>query len=411
MNQQFDELFAGKVRDSFSELEVEFSEAHWQQFLAKEKSAAMVIPLFYKKVLSYAAVLIITIGVVFIFNRVVSDSEIESPVPDKEQMANNKEPNQNLAPGIADDKTRKKPNEEELGTKNLADIASVDTVTNREKNSETENASTDKKESIRSVASINYIAVNQMRFNTNPRKSILGNEMSGDGLTQVADVYSAETTFFIPESSEKRVNTIELHASSLTNYSEVDPASSLNYSGGISSEVQLTNRFGFSSGFTIAKQGLEIKNSGREVTSESELGETSTNIFADLVTLDVPLNIRYYLKENKESYFSFGVSSFLYLRESFITSTRVVREDTIERDGEEIINRNVDEFSNSRSEDAFSRFDFAKTVNLSFGFEHTLSNKLGIIFEPYAKIPIAPLTSEQVRFGSGGLHVRFQFRN
>lgn len=409
MNQQFDELFAGKVKDSFSELELEFSEAHWQQFLVKEKSAATIVPLFYKKVLSYAAVFLTLIGVIFIFNILLSESEISIPQPEK--ITDNKENNQNNVPGMTEDETRKKPNEEELFANNPADITSVEPVTNSEKNPESEKASIDKKESIRAVASIDYIAVNQMRFNTTPRKYVMENGMLGGRLTQVADVYSTETIFFIPESSEKRVNTLELHASSLTNYSEVDPASSLNYSGGISSEVRLTNKIGFSSGFTVAKQDLEIKNNGREVTSESELGETSTNTFADLVTLDVPLNLRYYLKESKESYFSFGVSSFLYLRESFITSTRVVREDTIERDGEEIINRDVEEFSNSRSEGAFSRFDFAKTVNLSFGFEYSLSNKLGVIFEPYAKIPIAPLTSEQVRFGSGGLHVRFQFRN
>jgi len=409
MNEHFDNLFADKVRDSFNELEVGFSESSWQQFLLKEKKAAKISPLLTNRILKFAAVFLIIAGVGYSFRMIVTDSELRKTDQNQKQIVESNEqknpPNNAVTNGVDS-------SEVPSATQQFSEIK-VPSESIAESNIDPEKQETTSVDSSKietSTSSIGFAVVEQINFNMGDSEG--ANEKLRNKSTVIVDGKNYdEPMIFIPKARKSRFNEIEFHASSLTNYSEADPTSSLNYSGGISSEVQLTNRIGFSSGLTVAKQALEIENNGLEITTESELSETGISTFADLVTLDIPLNVRYYLNQDKEAYFSLGISSFLYLQESFTTTFSQVTELTIEKDGEQITFRQVDEVNNTRSEEAFSRFDFAKTVNVSMGFQYSLSDKLGLIFEPYAKIPIAPLTSEQVRFGSGGLQVRFQLRN
>jgi hypothetical protein len=57
----------------------------------------------------------------------------------------------------------------------------------------------------------------------------------------------------------------------------------------------------------------------------------------------------------------------------------------------------------------FNSFYFAKTLNFSFGTGYRLAGN-DLIIEPFLKYPIDGLGSQQLKFGSGGVNLKFSFQ-
>ncbi|MNY24797.1 hypothetical protein D3C86_1585370 [compost metagenome] len=67
------------------------------------------------------------------------------------------------------------------------------------------------------------------------------------------------------------------------------------------------------------------------------------------------------------------------------------------------------EFENEdNSGKLFSRIDWFRTFNMSFGIDYNLkNNKLTV--EPYLKYPLGGLGAEQIKWTSAGLNLKFSF--
>jgi hypothetical protein len=107
------------------------------------------------------------------------------------------------------------------------------------------------------------------------------------------------------------------------------------------------------------------------------------------VGVDIPLNLKYTFDPGKsETYLLAGVSSGTFLDETYTYS-----------------------FTNSTSQsqstrNSFSGFYFARMLNFAIGTGYRIgANRL--IIEPFLKYPLEGLGSQQIRFGSGGVNLKF----
>jgi len=207
---------------------------------------------------------------------------------------------------------------------------------------------------------------------------------------------------------------ISVLASPTLNYSEAQTKGSAGFTAGIVSDYPLTKGIRISSGLVLARQNLRIEESGNtNLTPDSGVGAFSSSTTADLLTLDVPLNLQFTLgkRHNRESYVSVGVSSYLFLKEQFDLFSREVTEVLQEADDGSIerfpvVEENTEEESNP----TFSTFDFAEVLNFAVGFNYSAGKKTDLVIEPFIKYPLGSLTSKNVQFGSGGINIRIRFR-
>jgi len=120
-----------------------------------------------------------------------------------------------------------------------------------------------------------------------------------------------------------------------------------------------------------------------------------------LTGLDIPLNIKYEFNPQKnDSYILAGLSSGTFITENFTYRY----DNTPNAFG---VSSNLPDATTKRS---FSRFDFARTLNLSIGMGYQISKQNRLIIEPFLKYPLSGLGSEQIKFGAGGLNLRFKFQ-
>ena len=136
---------------------------------------------------------------------------------------------------------------------------------------------------------------------------------------------------------------------------------------------------------------------------------------AELVDLDLPLNItwKFLIRKSTCYYLSSGISSVIYLSEKYTStsySQKIVQ--TVEMDGGvpnvtyQLENVKTTE---QKTEAPFNTFDFAGRINIMLGFEQHLSSRLFLHLEPYIKIPVSQLATENLRFTTRGITCKISF--
>lgn len=219
-----------------------------------------------------------------------------------------------------------------------------------------------------------------------------------------------------------------IYAATYFNYAE-GSKSQFNTGAGVSTDIRLSGNFKLSTGVAIGKNTLDyngqptqsgiLKNavSAAPITSDATANYSNTTLGivplrvantpvvsaynVSLTGLDIPLNIKYELNPKRnDSYISAGLSSG-----TFITENYTYRYDnTPNAFG---VSSNLPDATTRRS---FSRFDFARTLNFSIGMGYQISKQNRLIIEPFLKYPLSGLGSEQIKFGAGGLNLRFKFQ-
>ena len=184
--------------------------------------------------------------------------------------------------------------------------------------------------------------------------------------------------------------------------------SAFNYSGGINTDIALFSNIQLSTGLQIEHQS--VINGGQNNSAVS-----SALTKADLVNLDIPLNItwKFFSDKSKSFYVSGGVSSLAYLSEKYdkTTYTQQISEVRTMALGVEKVAYSVEDLQSTvqTTEPSFNSFDIAGRLNILFGMEQRLSPKLYLHFEPYIKIPVSGLASENLRFSTGGITCKISF--
>lgn len=210
------------------------------------------------------------------------------------------------------------------------------------------------------------------------------------------------------EKSSKKNFSLSIYAGSFINYAE-GSENNVNVGAGLSSDFRISNNLRISTGLNLSKNSLAYNqnepanNYGSFQDANASIAGTLvalSNYEAELLGLDIPVNVKYLFNPQKSStYFLAGLSSGTYLSEkyavkqsnfnSFVGSSAVANKQEISRQ--------------------LKDFDLMRTLNVSFGFNTRLSKKQSLTIEPFLKYPLGGLGSENIRFGASGINVKLNF--
>jgi len=215
--------------------------------------------------------------------------------------------------------------------------------------------------------------------------------------------------------SKKNKLRFGVEIASFANFSQENITSSMNYGGGIASNIPIRKRFSFNPGLVFSVYNMQLEDNQSFITqTEFEVLNTSgvQNISSikpsevQLTALDVPINFQYQFLERKNgSYFmELGFSSLFYLSENYSYELIYIDNSGCPPGTSCSTTNTVTEES---SLPAFKTFDFAKFLNFSVGFDYHLSKRFDMVVNPYLKYPVNSLSGTDLKFGSGGLKLKF----
>ncbi|NJM93359.1 MAG: PorT family protein, partial [Cytophagales bacterium] len=235
------------------------------------------------------------------------------------------------------------------------------------------------------------------------------------------------------ETNKKNGFTLGLALSPLVNNAGFSHESNINLGAGVLAEIPVARRLALYTGLMMSNQELSYANpnsAARTTVSGSHRAQTSLHVLG----LDLPINIKYDIHQGDRSqiYLAAGVSSLAYLSENYqydYTTEQQVwvfsGDPSMMGTDEAELGTNTAPSEDSRNlftattvqstetshrqEGAFQTFDWARLINLSFGMAYDLGAHYNLMVEPYYKMPIGALTSEQVTFGTGGVILRFNY--
>lgn len=215
-----------------------------------------------------------------------------------------------------------------------------------------------------------------------------------------------------------------IYAASYVNYAK-GSNNPVNAGLGISSDIRLSRKFNLSTGVAVVQNSL---NFGSQLPPETAKlnasASTSTspsanalaavaysqnsffaatpslkNYNASLVGLDIPVNLKYQFNPEKSAAFvSIGVSSGTFVNETYTSTYKYVTP----------FASNLSQTTDQSFRQSFNGFYFARTLNFSFGTGYRIGGN-DIIIEPFLKYPLEGLGSQQIKFGSGGVNLKFSF--
>jgi hypothetical protein len=210
------------------------------------------------------------------------------------------------------------------------------------------------------------------------------------------------------EKSSKKNFSFSVYAGFFINYAE-GSENNVNVGAGLSSDIRINKNLRISTGLNLSKNSLAYNqnepanNYGSFQHANASIVGTLvalSNYEAELLGLDIPINVKYLFNPQKSStYFLAGLSSGTYFSEkyavnqsnfnSFVGTSAVANKQEISRQMKD--------------------FDLMRTLNVSFGFNTRLSKNQGLTIEPFLKYPLGGLGSENIRFGASGINVKLNF--
>lgn len=219
--------------------------------------------------------------------------------------------------------------------------------------------------------------------------------------------------------ASKKDHSFSVYAGSYFNYS-LGSETKLNFGAGFTSDIKIASNLRLSTGLALAKNSLSYNNgvpspdkAKRAYDAVPSFGITNaghannslttvTKYDADLLALDIPINLKYLIiPEDNKLYLLAGLSSGTYLSETYSLGYRNYSAAGVylnQRQGVEVKNQ-------------LQAFDLARTLNISFGYSANLGKSQNITIEPFLKYPLGGLGSENLRFGSTGLNLKLNFSN
>jgi hypothetical protein len=204
-----------------------------------------------------------------------------------------------------------------------------------------------------------------------------------------------------------------------------------NAGGGITADIKIAKNLKLVTGITIGQNSLNFTTGVPTNTAQNNLAVVSApnmpaapaasnvasaysiksavtvasvpafkNYDASLVGLDIPLNLKYEFNPKKYSFYVLaGLSSGTFINETY----------TYQYNYPALLSPSLQQTQEEISRKRFNGFYFAKTLNLAFGIGHPLGRN-HIILEPFLKYPIDGLGSQNIRFGAGGVNLKFNLQ-
>lgn len=219
-----------------------------------------------------------------------------------------------------------------------------------------------------------------------------------------------ENNYYIPASEKKQENfRLGFVFSPLVNQAKNDYDTEIGFAGGVASEISLFSQLSLDVGVLLSRQVIGI-DSKIENSQETGVygGSSSKKMDVQLVVLDIPVNLKYNVMENSGGsiFVSAGISSLVYFDEKYKSTYYAETLLAIDGNSEPIVTVFKEE---EKSIKPFNRVDAAKILNLSVGVNYRLKNGMNVQIEPFIKYPVRPITSENIKLGSGGIQFRVYF--
>lgn len=211
------------------------------------------------------------------------------------------------------------------------------------------------------------------------------------------------------------------YATSFFNYAK-GSSSQLNAGAGISTDIPLSKKFRLSTGVAITHNSLNYAvpgtsgnnnpNTPASLSSANYLEASAfsvqgnftvpnyiikSNSAASMLGLDIPVNLTYMFNPQKnDTYISAGFSSGTFANEKY----------SFDYSYPSSFASKVVGLPNQSNPKSFNSFYLAKTLNFAFGKAVRIGGNK-IIVEPFVKYPLQGLGTQQIRFGSSGVNLKF----
>jgi len=232
-------------------------------------------------------------------------------------------------------------------------------------------------------------------------------------------------------SSDKKVR-FGVYAATYFNYAK-GSGNQANLGAGVTSEITLTKNLKLVTGITVAQNSLAFNSSvpisggqnnffassapagtasgsapgaNMNVSALFSVGVISNasvpevkNYSASLIGLDVPLNLKYEFSPGKNDiYVLAGVSSGTFINETY----------SYQYSYPALASPTLQQVRDVTARNSFNSFYIGKMLNFAFGIGYPVG-KNRIILEPFLKYPLDGLGSQDIKFGAGGVNLKFNF--
>ena len=438
MNEQFDRALRNHIRDTFDHYDDLMADDGWNKFQKQKNRKKRGLILWYALPSGIAAAL----ALLWIFN--ITTNNVVKTV-DK-NIAQHKVSKQ-LEP-ISKDLTEKIES-----SSSFAEQAHTNQTTALKKEAK---PTINREEAVKNIATISVaqnraqlslINAQQIKFNSF-KTDYTGQELLLDEYTfknkyvqkiehqaylafktdllKNTDIYPKSVTSQSKKEEKKKNNSLNFAVDANTFYSFTSTGvnNDLNLGIGVLSELKLSKHLSINSGISINRQSAVYQNPGQSEGSQgfaspaespnssiSQIGKQSisvnegTKINAKLVGFDIPINLKYNIPMGKvKTFISTGVSSYSLLNQNYVNDLSVVNYSLTSAPTTTVL-RSVEE----EQDPVFSNFQFARTVNFSFGVLYPVSTKNSISIEPFVKYPIAGFGNKDLEIGSGGISFKLNF--
>jgi len=294
--------------------------------------------------------------------------------------------------------------------------ASTDNVTQESLavNNETDNANNPASTKPQSQVIVNTktdtAATNKIAATQKPVKKTIADMFAED--KQITPKKKKDDT----KNNDKRVH-FGVYAATYFSYAK-GSADEVNMGAGFSSDIKISNNLKLVTGVAIGQNTLSYPGASSVDATASNYSFASNTVVpaaylnyaqvatpsiknynANLVGLDIPLNLKYELNPKKsDTYILAGLSSGTFINESY---TYFYNYPTLN-------SSTLQQTQGATTSKSFDSFYFAKTLNLAFGVGYPIGNN-HLIIEPFLKYPLEGLGSQQIRFGAGGINLKFNF--
>ena len=217
--------------------------------------------------------------------------------------------------------------------------------------------------------------------------------------------------------SGKKLISMGVYAATYFNYAK-GSNNQFNLGAGLTADIRVTDNLRISSGLSVGQNSLSYNSQAPAVQSASfgaplasaSIAPASLYLYtantpqfksydANLIGIDVPLNIKYIFDPGKSNtYFLAGLSSGTFINETY----------TYSYNNPSFYSSNVSQVQNQSTTNNFNGIYIARTLNLAFGTGYFLGRNR-LVIEPFLKYPLEGLGTQQLKFGAGGINLKFDF--
>lgn len=234
-----------------------------------------------------------------------------------------------------------------------------------------------------------------------------------------AEIKEIET---LHTTEKKRLITLGINASPMLNYTSSTGNTGVGYSGGISVEIPISNKFDVQAELVYANHKMDYLNHRKpkllytsnspEYTNESVSPKVNlSSKEATISMIEIPISLKYNFKIQEQKLFlSAGISSTSVLKEK-INSTYNVSSRVVENS----LNSNTTTYRYVTDEKIISTekttnyFNLIGAFQVSFGGEFKIDKNQSIVVEPYYKHFVRPVTTQKTTFSNVGIRLQYRF--